>query len=342
MTEVRPRVLIVDDVEANLVALEAQLGRLRCELVRAPSGNEALKLLLKGEFAAMLLDVHMPEMDGYEVARYARESPASREVPIIFVTAMHETPENALRGYGAGAVDFLFKPIDPFVLRSKVQVFLDLYLGRRWLADEIEAHKRTHAELEAFSYSVSHDLRAPLRRLQGFSEALDKDCGENLDATAKDYVGRIRTAAERMNHLIEDLLQLSRTGRAALNVRPLDLVPLAHAVIAELRRNEPGRSVEYVAARDARVEGDARLMRIALENLLGNAWKFTVKQPQARIELGQRRDGDAVVYLCDASSGVTAERSGPRPLRDRARRSSSRSAMGSAARTKAVNERTGP
>jgi len=122
----RPGVLLVDDIAANLLALEAQLGALPCDLVRASNGNEALRQLLKRPFAVMLLDVQMPGMDGYEVARYARENPQTRDVPIIFVTAMHESEENTLRGYGAGAVDFLFKPVNSYVLRSKVQVFLDL------------------------------------------------------------------------------------------------------------------------------------------------------------------------------------------------------------------------
>src|SRR3954471_22163454 len=133
MTVTSPHVLLVDDTQANLVALHAVLRDLPCQLVEARSGNEALRQLLKREFAVVLLDVQMPEMDGFEVARYARDNPATREVPIVFVTAMHETPDNLLRGYGSGAVDVLFKPVNPDIVRSKVQVFLDLYLGRRRL-----------------------------------------------------------------------------------------------------------------------------------------------------------------------------------------------------------------
>src|SRR5688500_10447583 len=102
ISEARPRVLLVDDVDANLVALEAVLARLDCELLRATSGNETLRLLLKHEFAAVILDVQMPDMDGFEVARLARSHPAAARVPIIFVTAMHDTEENVLRGYETG------------------------------------------------------------------------------------------------------------------------------------------------------------------------------------------------------------------------------------------------
>jgi two-component system sensor histidine kinase/response regulator len=304
MTEMRPRVLLVDDVEANLLALEGELARLDCALVRAKSGNEALRQLLKHEFAVVLLDVQMPEIDGYEVARYARENPATRDVPIIFITAMHETEDNALRGYGAGAVDFLFKPINPSILRGKVQVFLELYLARKRLADEIEARKEALAELEAFNYSVSHDLRAPLRPLNGLSLAVLEDCGDKLDATAKDYLQRIRAAAQRMAQLIEDLLQLSRMGRTQVSLGLVDLADLANSIVAELRRAEPERTVEYTSVPEAKVEADGRLLRIVLENLLRNAWKFTQKASQPTIEFGiHRNDTKAVYFVRDNGAG---------------------------------------
>jgi two-component system sensor histidine kinase/response regulator len=292
-----PSVLLVDDVEANLVALEALLGTLPCRLVRATSGNEALRQLLKREFAVVLLDVQMPEMDGYEVARYARQNPATREVPIVFVTAMHETPDSVVRGYGTGAFDFLFKPLNPHVLRGKVQVFLDLFIGRRRLHDEIEAHKKTLAELEAFTYSVSHDLRAPLRPLDGFSQALLEDYGDKLDAQGKHYLTRIRAAAQRMGLLIEDLLELSRMSRVEVKRQRVDLTALAASVVEELRAAEPTREVELAAQPGVQAEGDARLLGIALQNLLRNAWKFTQKKSRARIEFGKRQDGKTAVYF---------------------------------------------
>ncbi|MET0592854.1 MAG: ATP-binding protein [Polyangiaceae bacterium] len=144
----KPSVLVVDDVEANLVAFRALLDGLGCEVVVAKSGNEALRQLLKREFAILLLDVQMPEMDGYEVALHARQNPATREVPIIFLTADHHSEEKVLRGYGSGAVDFLFKPLNPSVLRSKVRVFLELYGQRRQIADAKIALERKNLELQ--------------------------------------------------------------------------------------------------------------------------------------------------------------------------------------------------
>jgi two-component system NtrC family sensor kinase len=145
----RPRVLVVDDVEANLLALEAMLDDLDCEVVCVRSGNAALSQLLKREYAVMLLDVQMPEMDGYEVARHAHENPATRLVPIVFLTAQNRTEENILRGYGTGAVDYLFKPIDSTILRSKVRVFLELYRTKKQIVDGKKRLELTLRELKA-------------------------------------------------------------------------------------------------------------------------------------------------------------------------------------------------
>jgi two-component system, NtrC family, sensor kinase len=144
-----PAVLIVDDVEANLVALRALLEETHCAVTSASSGTQALRHLLRQEFAVMLLDVQMPEMDGYEVARHARMNPATRDVPIIFLTATNNSEENVLRGYGSGAVDFLFKPIDRDVLRSKVRIFLELYQGRRQLASANQHLRQANQDLSA-------------------------------------------------------------------------------------------------------------------------------------------------------------------------------------------------
>ncbi len=294
---IRPTVLLVDDVEANLIALEAQLGNMGCDLVRAMSGNEALRELLKREFAVMLLDVQMPEMDGYEVATYARENPATRDVPIIFVTAMLETEEKVLRGYGTGAVDFLFKPVNPYVLRSKVQVFLDLYTSRRKVSDAALSRERMMKDLESFNYSVSHDLRAPLRPLDGFSQALLEEYGEQLDETGKGYINRIRAAAQRMAQLIDDLLRLSKIRAAELHPQRLDLSALVELIVGDLRSVDPARNVELVLEPGLVTEGDPGLMRIALENLLRNAWKFTGKKPSARIEFGRAKQGSEHTYF---------------------------------------------
>ncbi len=167
---------------------------------------------------------------------------------------------------------------------------------------EARVVERTHEltlankELESFSYSVSHDLRAPLRAVDGFSQALLEDEAGRLSSEGTELLKRLRAAAERMGLLIDDLLQLSRVSRAELRREPVDLSAQAREVVDELRRREPERDVTVALAPGLRVQGDARLLRIVLENLLGNAWKFTSKRTGARIELFAEERGGQTHY----------------------------------------------
>jgi signal transduction histidine kinase len=159
-------------------------------------------------------------------------------------------------------------------------------------------------ELESFSYSVSHDLRAPLRSIDGFSEALIDDYHDQLDGNGKDFLNRIRAASQRMGQLIDDLLNLSRVARSEIKADRVDLSTLAHDIATELHKTEPARHVETVIEKGITVTGDQRLLRIALENLVGNAWKFTSKNRHARIEFGVRaNNGTRTYFIADNGAG---------------------------------------
>jgi len=166
---------------------------------------------------------------------------------------------------------------------------------------ELEAANK---ELEAFSYSVSHDLRAPLRGIDGFSQALQEDYAQQLDATANDYLRRIRAATKRMGELIDDLLNLSRVTRSEMYRERVDLSKLAGDIVQDLQSQEPGRKVAIRIAGGLTADGDTRLLRVALQNLIGNAWKFTSKQEQAQVEFGQQRsNGDKAYFVRDNGAG---------------------------------------
>jgi light-regulated signal transduction histidine kinase (bacteriophytochrome) len=160
-------------------------------------------------------------------------------------------------------------------------------------------------ELEAFSYSVSHDLRAPLRSIDGFSQAVLEDYADKLDEPGRDHLNRVRAATQRMGQLIDDLLKLARVTRAEIRPTTVDLSALAANVLAELQKNEPGRRVEYRIEPGLTAEGDARLLRVVLDNLLGNAWKFAGKTANARIEFGATRgsDGTPSYFVRDNGAG---------------------------------------
>jgi two-component system NtrC family sensor kinase len=235
-----PLVLVVDDIEANLVAMEALFEGMACELIKARSGNEALRLLLRHQFAVMLLDVQMPEMDGYEVARYARQNPATRDVPVIFLTAANRDEDRVLRGYGSGAVDFLFKPINPKILRSKVSVFLELYSSRREVSDGKLALERAYAELKATQAQliqsakmaslgelvagVAHEINNPLsfvvshldtaqrslRAIEGEVAPVLTPAATESWGRAKDRLKEMGAGLERIRELVVKLRTFSR------------------------------------------------------------------------------------------------------------------------------------
>ena len=174
---------------------------------------------------------------------------------------------------------------------------------------EERVHQRTaelevaNRELESFSYLVSHDLRAPLRSIHGFSEALLEDCGAVLSEQGKHFLGRIQRASQRMGQLIDDLLKLSHVTRSQMVRRPVDLTALANDVIRDLQSAEPGRRVEVSIEQGLVAHGDARLLRVLLDNLLGNAWKFTSKMPVARIELRRKPGSPDVFQVKDNGAG---------------------------------------
>lgn len=165
--------------------------------------------------------------------------------------------------------------------------------------------KAVNRELEAFSYSVSHDLRAPLRSIDGFSQALLEDYQAQLDTTGQDYLRRIRSASQRMGQLIDDLLTLSRVTRSDIHLEPVDLSQLASDICSTLQQDQPARQVEFVIQTGLQAQGDSHLLQVALENLLNNAWKFTSKHPQARIEFGMipQANGIPTYFVRDDGAG---------------------------------------
>ena len=175
------------------------------------------------------------------------------------------------------------------------------------MAEQLLASNR---ELEAFSYSVSHDLRAPLRAIDGFSLALLEDYGNQLDDTAHDYLNRVRNGAQRLGILIDEILQLSRVNRSELVLENVDLAELARSVFEEIREGDTERQVEFVLEDDLQVQGDARLLRLMLENLIGNAWKFTAREEKARISFGRMREDPEILYIQDNGVGFNMNHAG--------------------------------
>jgi signal transduction histidine kinase len=278
----RPRVLLVDD-NADLRTYIQGLLSPRYEIEAVTDGVEALEAARSRLPDLVLSDVMMPRLDGFGLLRELRADPRTRSVPIILLSA-RAGEESAVEGLDAGADDYLVKPFSARELLARVRTHLDLARDRRAWAADLE---RINRELEAFSYSVSHDLRAPLRAIDGFSKALLLDCTDALDESSRHYLERIRSGTERMARLIEDLFALSQIQRSAIYVERVDLARVAAEVVRELRQRDPDRKVVVEIARDLSAHGDKHLLTIVLENLLGNAWKFTSKAREAKIAIGR-------------------------------------------------------
>jgi two-component system sensor histidine kinase/response regulator len=263
--------LLVDDLEENLLALSALLREKDVEILLARSGSEALELLLVHEVALAFLDVQMPEMDGFELAELMRGAERTRDVPIIFVTAGGRDQHRLFKGYELGAVDFLYKPIEPHVLQSKANVFFQLYRQREQLTAQLQESTETLRMNEMFMAILSHDLRNPLNAILTGAELLLRTTHEE---SSRKVASRVRSSGKRMSGMIEDMLDLARArlgNGISLGVQPLDLSELVQRVVLELQAAFPGSALEVSEAGDLRGAWDPSRLAQVVSNLVGNA-----------------------------------------------------------------------
>jgi PAS domain S-box-containing protein len=404
-------ILLVDDYPQNLLALESILRGLDQNLVKAASGQEALKYLLRNDAAVILLDVEMPDMDGFQTATLIRERDKSLHTPIIFLSAVSKSDIHVSQGYSLGGVDYIFKPFAPDVLRSKVSAFVDMYKQRRqaqqqsallkterdfvsaildtvnslvlvldpegkivrvnrawesmtgYTFDEVQGHylweylddsrnaesffrsansnleceeywltkgntrkliswcckaladdvgtgghfvvtgrdmtelRQQTEELEGFTYSVSHDMRAPVRAVDGFTRILIEEYSKMLDDEGRRLLEIVRTNTEKMGQLIDGLLALSRLGREKVVLSDINMVELAETAFQEQRAAGGGRrKISFKVESLPQAYGDRRLITQVFQNLLSNAIKFTRNEESAAIEVGYQPGGEEDIY----------------------------------------------
>jgi PAS domain S-box-containing protein len=405
-------ILLVDDRRENLVALESILKSLEENLVTASSGSEALKYLLKNEVAVILLDVEMPDMDGFQTATLIRDREKTRHTPIIFVTAISKSDVHVIQGYSLGGVDYIFKPFAADVLKSKVAAFVQMFKQRReaqrqssllkaerdfvsaildtiagfvlvldsdarilrvnrawermtgYSPDEVKGHqlwdyvedkdavqdclnarksdaerddywltkgnnrrlvswyctalkddsgkaghfvitgrditelRQRTEELEGFTYSVSHDMRAPVRAIDGFTRILIEEYSDKLDEEGRRLLQIVRANTEKMGQLIDGLLALSRLGREKVMFSEIDMGELARAAFEEQKAaGANGRHISFKLAGLPPAYGDKRLIAQVFQNLLANAIKFTRRQAAAEIEVGSTAGPAEDIYF---------------------------------------------
>lgn len=331
-----PKILLVDDKPENLFALTQVLERLDVQPVTAADGNEALRATLAHDFALAILDVQMPGMDGYELAALLRGDKKTKNIPIIFLTAVYSAPVHAQHGYLAGAVDFITKPFTPEILLAKVRVFLELYQQRRALQTLLQQQHAANEQLQAeitrriqlekelqqakdaaeaasqsksiFLASMSHEIRNPLNGVLGMLQLMRST---ELDHEQRHYVRSCTDAAKSLLRVINDVLDITRieAGRFDIVAEEVSIWELTHSVLATFKSQADQKNVTLSAEldipRDTLVRVDAGCLRQILYNLVGNALKFT---SQGAIRVNGRLAPDAAkdvlrLQMCVADTG---------------------------------------
>jgi len=295
----RSRILLADDNADMRKYVQRLLGD-KYAVRAVPDGVAALAAAREEPPDLVLSDVMMPGLDGFGLLQELRKDERTRTVPVILLSA-RAGEEATVEGLGAGADDYVVKPFSARELLARVRTHLQIAQMRRAWAIELE---QANKELEAFSYSVSHDLRAPLRWIDGFSQGLMEECAGTLGAGPQDKLRRIRAGVQHMSALIEGLLKLSRVTRTELTRQRVDLSGMVRELASELRRRDAERTLSLHIQEGLVAQGDPLLLRIVLENLLQNAWKFTRKKTEATIEFNTSRTDEGAVYcLRDNGAG---------------------------------------
>lgn len=298
----RIKCLLVDDLAENLLALSALLQRSDVETFSARSGAEALELLLVHDFALAFLDVQMPDMDGFQLAELMRGSERTRHVPIIFVTAGSREPQRMFKGYESGAVDFIYKPIEPHILKNKADIFFQLYRQRQQLAQELSDRTETLRLNEMFSALLAHDLRNPLSAILASAQLLKR---RTQDPHAGEAAARILASGKHMGRLIEDMLDLARArlaGGIVIKREKVDFKALVERVVREHRDAAPQRAIETEYVGEASGQWDAERIAQVASNLIGNAVKHGDGDAPVRVHL-DGTDENALI-LTVANSGT--------------------------------------
>ncbi len=339
------KILAVDDREDNLLSIETILEREDYTIVKATSGRSALKILLQEhDFTLILMDVQMPDMNGFETASLIYEREKLKHIPIIFITAHNQGEERMYEGYKMGGVDFIYKPINPELLRFKVGVFADLYRKTHELLDHerklISANKKleqevedrkaseekirmlneqlvennfqlktTIEELDRFAYVASHDLQEPLRKILVFSDKIQTRYKDAVDNELHRSLEKIVKASERMQHLINDLLRFSRETS---NSEDFILIPLNHLlneVLADMEVDIEKSSARVQVEKLPEVWGIPSQMRQLFQNLISNAIKFRKpdEAPQIRIFPGNNGSSHYRIIVQDEGIGFDSK-----------------------------------
>lgn len=307
MTE-KPKILIVDDRPENLYTLEKLLKAVEVEVCQATSGFEALQLTLDHDFCVAIVDIQMPEMDGYELVELIRSNEMTATLPVIFVSAIYSDEYHHRKGYEAGAVDFLSKPFVPEILLSKIKVFIDLYQQRKALQQANLALSRLNADKDKFFSIISHDLRGPFNALMGNARLLARPSGKFREQDIQEMSQTIYNQAKVVYNLLDNLLtwsRLQKDGGMQYQPEPIELRGLTEETLAVLEptANQKEIKLHNMVSGEVWVEADRRMLEMVIRNLAGNALKFTPRGGQVTVA-AYKHNGDNQLKVAVQDTGV--------------------------------------
>ncbi len=302
------KILIVDDRPENLYSLESMLAEDNRIIIKAGSGQEALKIAFNEDLSLILLDVQMPEMDGFEVAHMLKSTKRTKKIPILFVTAISKEKKYMLQGLEEGAVDYLFKPLDIEITRAKVNTLLCIYNQQQELEQKNEALAKLNEEKNYFLGVASHDLRNPLGNIITLAGFLNDECKENLSSDHKEYLNLIIDTGTQMISMLNNLLDVSKieSGKMELQLKEHNVIDIITRTINENRLAAQQKKINlfYSASAELKpVKMDAMQMMQVLNNLVSNAIKYSIANTNIEI-VAEMKDDNIQFSVIDQGQGI--------------------------------------
>jgi len=310
-------ILIVDDKFENIIALKRILEKHLFEVDSALSGEEALKKVLKNNYELIILDVQMPGLDGFEVAESISGYSKTKDIPIIFLSAVNVNKQFISKGYASGGRDYLVKPFDPDVLVLKVKTFIKLYGQTRELqnmqqvlVEEIEFRKQAERTKDEFISMASHELKTPLTSIKGYMQMVDRSVERDLKEEAKKYIERTRQQLEKLNILIDDLLDTSKiaSGKLEFKNKVYDIDPIIENAIDIIRQTYPSHNIIKTGLADVRVYGDQIRIEQVILNYLTNAIKYSPDSTEILFDVSVLSPNEVMINVTDSGIGVPKDK----------------------------------
>lgn len=310
-------ILIVDDKSENIIALKRILEKHRFEVDSALSGEEALKKVLKNNYDLIILDVQMPGLDGFEVAESISGYSKTKDIPIIFLSAVNVNKQFISKGYASGGRDYMVKPFDPDVLVLKVQTFIKLHEQtcalqnmQQVLVEEIEFRKQAERTKDEFISMASHELKTPLTSIKGYMQMVERSVERDLKDDAKKYLERTRQQLEKLNILIDDLLDTSKiaSGKLEFKNKVYNIDPIVENAVDIIRQTYPSHNIIKTGFAGVKIYGDQIRIEQVILNYLTNAIKYSPNSTEILFDVSLLSDDEVLINITDSGIGISKDK----------------------------------